>query len=152
MSKRKSITSRTRFENENLATACADCNLGKSNVPLSSVSQPIKDGLKIERERMHQMALYNKWLLEIREARQMDFMQVSNALMEAAGENPQESRIAGNWATSVRCLLKRLSYVEIVEAVWIANDKFSFQHERYKTFKYFCGICWRKVSANEGTN
>lgn len=137
---------------ENLATACEECNQGKSSVPLSVVSDSIKDTLKRERELMNQMAEYNSWLREIQAAKEADFRIVSDALMIAIGENPEEQIVAGQWARTVRSLLKRLPAAEIVDAVQIADDRFSFKRQDYKTFKYFCGVCWRKVERAESGN
>lgn len=186
MIKRKSITTRTRFEifkrdcftclycgnhppavvlhvdhivpvskgggceSENLATSCQSCNLGKSDVPLGNVSPSIKDTISVEVERVKQMRLYNKWLLEIKNAKDKDFRIVSDAMLTAEGEDCSKFVAAGNKAATIRALLKRLPYVEILEAIEIANSKFSFEYSQYKTFKYFCGICWRKVSIAEG--
>lgn len=137
-------------ENENLTTSCQDCNLGKSDVALSSVVEPIKDRIAIERERMLQMEQYNSWLTEIKQAKDHDFRLVSDAIISAEGGDWANFEIAGQRAATVRMLLKRLPRVEIIEAVEIADSRISFKDSPYKAFKYFCGICWRKVDAIEG--
>lgn len=49
--------------------------------------------------------------------------------------------------SSVRNFLKSLPEMEIIEAIDIAHDRFPVMEmdSDYKTFKYFCGICWRKI-------
>lgn len=135
---------------ENLITSCAKCNLGKSNVPLGRVVQPIKQRLQEEKERSEQVALYNQWLREIREERNTNFETVSDALILATGSDPEKMVVANRWAASVKTLLKRLPAEVMVDAVDTANDKFSFKEQPVRAFRYFCGICWRTISRNDG--
>ena len=132
-------------ERENLATSCDACNFGKAAVPLQSVVEPIKQTLKEEREKRKQLSQYNAWLKEIQVARNADFMAVSDAMMAVCGEAPAEKVISGSWAATVRSLLNRLPAQKIIEAVQIADDRFPFKSGSHRSFKYFCGVCWRTV-------
>lgn len=135
----------------NLITSCDQCNQGKAGVPLGSVVQPIKDALLIERERAAQVAEYNAMLRELRLAKEIDFQSVSDALIRATGKNADKLIISGQWAASVRAILKRIPSELVLEAVEIANDKCNFKRNTYKAWKYFCGVCWRTIGRAEGT-
>jgi len=137
-------------EATNLITACSECNLGKSAVPLGDTMTPIKKAMDIEREKVEQLKAYNKFLIELKQMRDTDFKMVSDAIISSSGQNPNEWVISGKRASSVRLILKRLPVVEILEAVDIANDRIGFEQNDYKAWKYFCGICWRKVDKIEG--
>jgi hypothetical protein len=138
-------------ENENLITSCRECNLGKSNVPLKTIIPPLREKIKEERERAAQVTEYNEWLRQINAIREAEFNSVSDALMAACGEEPGTKIIAGSWARTVRALLKRMPSELIIESVQIADDRFSFRLNTYKSFKYFCGVCWRRIGRMEGT-
>lgn len=131
---------------ENLLTSCVECNLGKSSVPLQSVTKPIKESIALEKERAAQVAQYNAMLRELRAERDADFKLVSDALISAQGKNPSEFVIAGQCAASVKAILRRIPAEKILEAAEIADCRFSFQSNYYQTLKYFFGICWRMVS------
>lgn len=136
---------------ENLITSCKTCNLGKSGVPLQSVTRPLSETIALEKERSAQVAEYNAMLRELRQARDADFKLVSDALIIAQGKDPSEFSIAGQCAASVRAILRRIPAEQILEAVQIADERFGFAGSYYKTWKYFCGVCWRMVGRAEGT-
>lgn len=138
-------------EMENLITSCQACNLGKSDVPINQVSKPLKERLNEDRERAQQLKEYNAMLRELRSAKDENFKIVSDALMSAKGNNPDEWQISGDWAVTARTLLRRLPAEMIVDAVRIADEKIGFKDREYKAFKYFCGVCWNMVHGVEGT-
>ena len=135
---------------ENLATSCSDCNFGKSSIPLGQVTESLSERLKREVEIAKQMRQYNKWLEKLNAEREVDFLKVSDAIILAEGDNPNEFVISGSRASTVRLLLKRMPRQSIVEAVSIADSKFSFKSNPHRAFKYFCGVCWRTIDKAEG--
>ena len=90
-------------------------------------------------------------LREIRAINDAEFQTVSDALISARGQDANEFRIAGQWAATVRALLKRLPSEMIVDAVRIADERIGFKDRDYKSFKYFCGVSWNMVHDVEGT-
>jgi hypothetical protein len=63
--------------------------------------------------------------------------------MERFGDDSiQRSRLA-----SIRMFLDRLPYFDVLEAMEIAADK---HYSKGPVFKYFCGICWRKIKRANG--
>lgn len=136
---------------ENMITSCQSCNLGKSDVPLTRVVQPLREKLEEELERTEQMAEYNHWLAHIRTAREEDFQVISDALIEASGRDNNTEVIAGEWAKSVRVFLKRMPRELILDAIETAHLRLCFKKKSHATFKYFCGICWRVIGRAEGT-
>lgn len=135
---------------ENLITSCADCNLGKSSVPIENITKPVKAVIEEEKERRNQIKIYNKWLRQIRCEKEAEFKAVSDAIILAEGKDPNQWVIANQRARSVRCLLKRLPSEMIIEAVQIADNFYSWGLGNQKTFRYFCGVCWRMVDKLEG--
>ena len=135
---------------ENLITSCADCNLGKSCVPLDSVTKPIEKAIEEAKERRAQVNQYNKWLRQLRAASDAEFKSISDAIISAEGVDPEEWRIANHRERSVRCLLGRLPSEMIIDAVGIADRFNPWRFKEQKTFKYFCGVCWRMVDRAEG--
>ena len=140
-------------EANNLVSACFDCNSGKSDIPISSVVQSLNERIKADREKAHQLAQCNEWLSEIKQRKDADFLRVSDALMHACGYKKGERVAAGSWAQTIKCLLKRLPAEQISEAVEIAHERFPFsgvETTNQRSFRYFCGVCWRSVDQNEG--
>ena len=135
---------------ENLITSCSDCNLGKSNVPIGDAPEPLKATLQREIEAAKQSKQYNRWLREIRNAKDADFQTVSSAIISAQGEDPAQWVIAGPRARSVRAILRRLPAEAVVDAVQIADEFWPFRFKEPKTFRYFCGVCWSMVDRAEG--
>lgn len=114
-------------ERTNLITACDTCNLGKSNVLLESVIEPIQKRLQEDIERAEQVAQYNKWLKKLK-------------------------TVSGPHANSIRMFIDRLPAEEVLRAVQIADSRKPFnKNSSYTSFKYFCGVCWSMVREFEGT-
>lgn len=139
-------------ERTNLITACDTCNLGKSNVLLESVIEPIQKRLQEDIERAEQVAQYNKWLKKLRKSKEVDFRMISDAIMEACGEAPGTKTVSGPHANSIRMFIDRLPAEEVLRAVQIADSRKPFnKNSSYTSFKYFCGVCWSMVREFEGT-
>lgn len=136
----------------NLVTACQDCNLGKSNVPLCQVTKPLAEMMEEAAERKLQVDAYNQFLTEIRDA--------ENAVVASIGRHwfdqfcPKNER--GTWvfgaarAQTIRTFLKKLAPVQITEAIDIALARMnaSMNYDE-KAWKYFCGVCWNKIRESE---
>lgn len=133
----------------NKITSCEACNQGKADGLLADVPQAIELQLAAQIERQEQLAEYNKFLMKLRKDQD-----------ELAGElgrywcnrvHPEEQN---KWTfgidrmTTARTFLKRLPVTEIYDAIDIAFSRKPPRSNDRDTFKYFCGVCWSKIKAN----
>lgn len=128
---------------DNLVTACFTCNRGKSATPLTVVPQSMEEKAAEIAEREAQIRAYYNIIEARRERRDDELWSVADVYMERFHDDSiQRSRLA-----SIRTLLDRLDYFEVLEAMEIAVNR---HHSRGVAFRYFCGICWRKIKRANG--
>lgn len=121
----------------NLITACFDCNRGKSAGTLQPNSLDVAGRAVELEERLEQAKAYDKLLRKER--------RVKEANIDAVAA-PYEALFPGwtinaNGRRSVGTFLKSLPPSEVIEAMEMACER----KPREFAFKYFCGICWRKI-------
>jgi hypothetical protein len=127
----------------NLVTACFDCNRCKGAGLLSAAPQSVAEQAEIAAERESQVRAYYQILEDRKERRDSELWAVAEVFMERFGDDSiQRSRLA-----SIRMFLDRLPYFDVLEAMEIAADK---HYSKGPVFKYFCGICWRKIKRANG--
>jgi hypothetical protein len=134
---------------DNLVTACVDCNLGKGAVSLDSVPQSLRERSELVAEREEQLRGYQK-ILDARRARLEEETLRVVEIYEAAIDG---YTLVESTRRDVARFIDRLGVHEVMEAMEIACDKFSDQSEsqaRQHTFKYFCGVCWKKIRDRGG--
>ena len=128
-------------EDHNLITSCFDCNRGKGARGVDKALPSIAERTAQLLERKEQVEAYEDLL---RERRQSDdiCVEVINGWL------------GGTWGyfltpkaeSSVRKhFLSRLVRMEIFDAVDIAEQKFTIEDDPSRAYKYFCGVCWRKI-------
>lgn len=136
----------------NLVTSCEDCNQGKSDRHLDQASPSLSNQVAVAKERREQMSEFNAFL-----------MQQRTEELEAVRElglywNNKFRRQKNKWvfgearAESIRRIMKRLPLADIYDSIDIAFAKkggFAGEEEPYGLWKYFCGICWNKVTKRE---
>lgn len=123
----------------NLITSCQDCNRGKSNIPLDCLVPGLEERVAEGQERLAQLKAYNRLIkAEERETRK-SIAEVQDAL----GWEDFQAREAG----SLRLFLRRLSLEEVLEAAHIAVSRKG--NSPSNLWRYFCGVCWRKIHRNE---
>lgn len=131
----------------NMVTACADCNRGKADVPLTSI--PVSfDEQRIDREdRAAQLRAYNEFLVELRREEDEQIEALGRRWHELIMGNAGRKYVFGEGRVpSIRTFLKHLPAMEVQEAMEIALSRkcASFKSD-YGAWKYFCGICWRWI-------
>jgi HNH endonuclease len=142
-------------DESNLVTACEDCNLGKSNVPLGQVVQPLTELMAVALERREQVEAYNRFLDDLREAEQQTVIDLGRYWFNRMTTSKKE---VNKWvfgesrAQSIRRFLKDLVPSEVLEAMDIAHArKNAGFHYDEACWKYFCGICWAKIRERKGS-
>jgi hypothetical protein len=132
-----------KTEIDNLITACQPCNLGKSNIPLGQVVQSMADRAAEVIEREAQVAGYQSVLKDRRMRLEADAQEVLEELCERYGRDG----IPRADFTSIKRFVDRIGLDSCLEAVEIAASR----HRGYRTgFRYFCGICWNRIRAQDG--
>jgi hypothetical protein len=124
---------------DNLITACEPCNLGKGAVQLSDVPKSLKDKAGEIAEREDQIKGYNDVLMARARRLENDCWHVVQRL---EFDVPQES-YSRRRLQSIRRFLEILPLSEVLDAAMIVSSKWSVMSER--AFKYFCGVCWKKI-------
>jgi 5-methylcytosine-specific restriction endonuclease McrA len=130
-------------EADNLVTACGACNSGKGATPLSSVPQSLEEKAAQVAEREAQIRAYHE-IFEAKKARKdEELRKITDVFTKRFGDE----EIHHNQVASIRNFLRRLDYFEVLEAMEIAVDR---TNSPYQSFKYFCGVCWRKIKRAAG--
>ena len=124
---------------DNLVTSCQDCNRGKAGVPLSSVPQSLSDKAAEVAEREKQLAGYREIMDKRRERLEAETWEVADIFIAHA----RKDGIRKDYFASIKRFVEKLGVHECLEAMEIATSRSFFNDN--KTFKYFCGICWRKI-------
>lgn len=128
---------------DNIVTACFDCNRGKGGRLLTSVPQSLEEKAAETAEREAQLRAYYEILEAKKQRKDDELWSIADVLMQRYGdEDILRSRLA-----SIRTFLDRLDYYEVLEAMETATNKF---YSKAPAFRYFCGICWRKIKRANG--
>ena len=132
-------------DDDNLTTACQDCNLGKSNVPLTNVSESLSSRAKEVAEREAQLRGYQEIMRKKRERVKLDAWKVCFIFCDHFYD---EREIRKDWFRSVSIFVEKIGLHECVEAMEIAVDRIRYREA--DCFKYFAGVCWRKNAQING--
>lgn len=124
---------------DNLITSCEPCNLGKGAELLSVVPKSLRDKAAEVAEREEQIRGYNA-VLQARAERLEDEAWLVAARIEGKDYIPNYQRAR---LLSIKRFLDALPYMEVIEAADITSVNFNYIGD--VAFRYFCGICWRKI-------
>lgn len=124
---------------DNLITACEPCNLGKSNIPLSSVPQSMSERASEVIEREAQIAGYQ----EILKDRQMRIEADAQEVLELFCDLFHREGISKQEFASIK---RFIEHIGLDASLWAAERAYQQYPRSYrKAFPYFCGICWNKI-------
>ena len=130
-------------DGDNLVTSCQACNLGKSDVPLSSVPKTLEDRAVEVAEREEQIRGYNEVLRARAERIEDECWQVARIL-----ERDPELRSYGRAdLLSIKRFIERLPLQDVLDAAEVTNANWPQSGGRH--FRYFCGVCWNKIREQE---
>lgn len=127
-----------RNDMDNLVTACADCNLGKSSVPLAVAPQSLEQKSAEIAEREAQLVGYQEIINMKRQRIEDDAWRVVDVLY------PGRSEINRNMLSSIKMFVDRLGLEKTMEAADIAF-RWSGSRSHWPKFRYFCGVCWKRI-------
>lgn len=124
---------------DNLVTACDACNLGKGARSLSAVPKSLKEKSEEIAEREEQLRGYQEIIQAKRDRLDDESWDVAEILKPGCSD--KGFRI--DWRQSIVRFVDQIGVHEVIDAAHIAKAKFYYSDN--KAFRYFCGICWRKV-------
>lgn len=130
-------------EPENLITSCDGCNLGKSDIPLDVIPQPLAERAAEIEEREEQIRGFAAVMAARRERIEVEAWEVAGVLTSVFGG---DGSIRRDWFQGIKLFVERLGVHEVVDAMEIAVGRKSSSHS---AFKYFCGICWNRIREGE---
>jgi Zn-finger protein len=122
----------------NLVTSCADCNLGKSAVPLSVIPQSLADQAAVVAEREAQLKGYAKIMRKAKQRLEDDAWEVANVFMAQF----RSDSIRKDWFRSIQNFVDKLGVVSATDAMEAAIARC---RSKDMCFRYFCGICWNRI-------
>ncbi len=121
----------------NLITACFDCNRGKGNGGLEITPINIKEREGLIKEKIVQVKAYEKVLAAEKRKKSRSIEKVSNIYTQ----NYEDWELTKGAKVSIGRFLERLTEFEVMDAMEMATSRM----DENGCFKYFCGICWRKI-------
>lgn len=129
-------------DEDNLVTACENCNLGKGARLLSSTPKTLEEKAAIAAEREAQLAGYAAVMQAVRDRIEADTWEVADALIPGSSEGMPTARF-----NSIKRFVQEIGKQACLEASDIAWSKKPYSDPQ--RFKYFCGICWRKIERGD---
>jgi 5-methylcytosine-specific restriction endonuclease McrA len=127
----------------NLVTACFNCNRGKAGISLSVVPKSLAEKAAEIQEREAQLAGYREIVQEQVDRIETDMWVVAEVLFPGCSEKGTRR----DYLQSIKTFNKRLPLHEVIDAAEIARAKIYYSDLRM--FKYFCGVCWKKLKDSE---
>jgi hypothetical protein len=135
-------------EIDNLITSCQPCNAGKGARLLSAVPESIANKAQDLEEREEQLAGYRALMDRKRQRLEAEMWEVAETIEPGAGKNGFDRRSL----ISIKLFLEKLGAPTVLNAAEIAYRRIE---SRYRTegrgarFKYFCGVCWKRIRDTE---
>jgi hypothetical protein len=105
------------------------------------------------KERALQVKEYNDFLMQQREDHLRTIERIGTYWYDqVCGKRGHHNVFGSAREPSIRTFLSSLTEVEILDAVDIAHGRFPYATLDYDTkqWKYFCGICWRRIRQQRG--
>lgn len=128
-------------DQDNLTTSCDACNLGKGARLLSVIPLPLSVKAAIVAEREEQLRGYTRIMMAKRERIEDDTWTLANVFI--AQYLDPEKGIRRDWFQSIKNFVDKLGVADCLDAMELAISK--FPSREYQCFRYFCGVCWRKI-------
>jgi len=128
-------------DEDNLVTSCFNCNRGKGAELLTSVPESLSNKAVRIKESELQLAEFHKVMQGKKDRIESESWDIAEILSPGCSETGFS--ISDKY--SICTFLERLPYFEVEEAMEIATSRHSAPSS---AFRYFCGICWRKIKDN----
>jgi hypothetical protein len=135
----------------NLLAACFDCNRGKAGTSLTIIPKDWAQQAAEITEKEEQLAGYREVFRQQQDRIEADMWEIAEILQPGSSRDGMRR----DWLSQIKRFNERLGLAEVIDAAEIAYSKQSFQlqeeylSKKHARFRYFCGICWRKIKARE---
>jgi 5-methylcytosine-specific restriction endonuclease McrA len=126
---------------DNLITACFNCNRGKAARDLNCAPKGMAEKAKLIAEQEEQLAGYQKIIMSRVKRLEAETWEIIRPFSYKNSEGVDT--VSRDWFRSVSNFIERLGFADVYQAMEIALAK-NIRRES-DSFKYFCGICWKKV-------
>lgn len=134
----------------NLITACFDCNRGKADIPLNQIPPSLDSQIQEQKDRRKQVLAYNKFLLSSRKADEAEIVELGKYWYNQFREQNKYC-FGQSRQISVKTFLKHMAQAEIMDAMDIAISRQRPNgDDDDRTFRYFCGVCWKIIKEKDG--
>lgn len=124
---------------DNLVTACNTCNLGKSDIPLTSVPQSLKEKAANIAEREDQLRGYYAVIEAKRERVEEEIWRVAEVLDPGCSEKGFRK----DYLASIRMFIEKLGLHPVLDLAEISAVAKPYSTK--SRFLYFCGCCWNRA-------
>lgn len=130
----------------NLVTSCFSCNSGKSNIEMGESRLPVSFNAEAIREHAEQTREYLAAQKAMVKARASVADEVSSYWEEKTGFCMTPANLA-----TARRFCQHIPLTEIIEAIDITIGKMPLNsgYQAFNAFRYFCGICWKRMPPKE---
>lgn len=127
-------------EDHNLITSCFDCNRGKADGTLGAVRIDTAARAALLQERLEQAEAYDQLLRD--ERAKLDAQ--IDAVIDVFRSAFDGYTLNDSTRPSIKAFLEKLPLLEVSDAMDLACSRVS----RDAAFRYFCGVCWRKIKGD----
>lgn len=125
----------------NLVTACFDCNRGKRDRLLTTIPQSLSDQSKCLKEREEQLKAYRRQQRAVNRRQNADIALVEQAFRQTFSDRTLNDR----FKESIRKnFLPHFTADSLASYMHQACDRMKFKGPE-TAVKYFCGMCWGKI-------
>jgi hypothetical protein len=128
---------------DNLITACFDCNRGKGGQPLSVIPQTLEQKIALVAEKTEQLKALDRFTKAIARRQEVAIDQVETAFQDMFDGRTFKP----SFRSSVRQFLGHFTSGELAAFMHTACSKRRDDPEA--ALKYFCGICWGTIRERE---
>lgn len=130
----------------NLLSSCQDCNRGKSGIPLNCIPNAYLPSLEERKKRIIQLTELAKVSISEQDVILATLKEIHKFWKRLDKEQKDDSIHVPEFIKSTRTFLRYLPPTEITDSIAKA---FTSGVPSYRRFRYYCGVCWRKIK--EGT-
>lgn len=130
---------------DNLVTACQNCNMERSAIPLSSIPLSLAARTKELAEREAQLRGYQSLMQERIDRIDEESWRIVDTIEPGASETGFNRRDRA----SIKKFIEKLGFFDVLDSAEIAVAKGIYSNRQ--RFLYFCVVCWKKLKVpNEG--
>jgi hypothetical protein len=133
----KPVASGGENQEDNLITACFDCNRGKGARELSEAPEALAKKIEVQKEKQEQLKQFEKMLSQKKALLTRKVNQLNEVFRVNTGNVFTDS-----FKKSTRLFFEKLPKQVVFDAMDIA---ICADLNADSTAKYFCGVCWNKI-------